>query len=101
MFRGMRIFLASDEAKAKLSAEIGAEKLTELEQALDVGDYDAVRNIASEFSEEMERAGEVMQDYYGGIDTRFNDYEGYYRGIDDGSVWREISEAEWAHQQNI
>src|SRR3989344_8852176 len=71
MFQGMRYFLANDEAKSRLSAEISAEKVTALEAALDAGNYEDVKAIAEEFSQEMARAGEVMTTYYQEIDPGF------------------------------
>ena len=105
MFRGMRYLLSSDDAKAQLSAEISAEKVTELESALDAGDYEAVEAIANEFSQEMQRAGEVMQNYMGEVEISYEDYSreiidpGFY--IDRGSEWWELRERERAYQQII
>ncbi|MEK6915092.1 MAG: hypothetical protein AABW89_00945 [Nanoarchaeota archaeon] len=105
MFRGMRYFLSNDEAKSRLSAEIGAEKLTELETALEVGDYTLVKSIAEEFGSEMQRAGEVMNHYYDGVDITYEDYRrdvidpGF--NIDPGSVIYRYTDIERANQQII
>ena len=105
MFRGMRYFLSNDKAKAKLTAEISAEKVTELEDAIDARDYESVQTIANEFSQEMQRAGEVMQNYMGDVEISYEDYRrevidpGYY--IDSGSEWYEFRERQRAYEQVI
>ncbi|MBI2004497.1 hypothetical protein HYS72_03485 [Candidatus Pacearchaeota archaeon] len=97
-FEGIRYALSNTESKARLSALFTAEEITQFEQALADGDYESVEKAAGEIGRRMSQSSNAMENYYGGVDPGYYDY---ITGIDEGSVWIPISDAERAHQQNI